>query len=353
MSEKRNRQEEAFRDLVEHSPDAVFIVKNEKILFINKIGISLLGGRIPEDIFSNTLFDFVHPDYHQIAKQSIATVNNGELVDFLEYTFIKLDGENIHVEVRAMPTFFQEQSAQYMILRDITDRKRTREHLIDSEKLSVASQLAAGIHHEVRNPLTTIKGFLRLMEAELPYSDYFKIIEDEVQRIEFVLSELLVLAKPHNVKLKHENLRLLLDDVKAMFNAQASSNNVQIEFIYDFDNVILKCDKNQIKQVFINFLKNAVEAMPDGGMVTVECQPYTDKKVKMLIKDTGTGMPQKILKKIGQPFFTTKESGTGLGVMLSKQIIKNHNGSFNYWSDSNGTIVEIILPISLISLKME
>lgn len=353
MSEERNRQEEAFRDFVEHSPDAVLIVKNDQILFINEVGINLLGGRISEDISSKTLLDFVHPDDHQIAKQSIATVNNGELVDFLEYKFINLDGENIHVEVRVVPTWFQEQSAQYMIVRDITERKRTREHLLDSEKLSVASQLAAGIAHEVRNPLTSIKGFLRLMQAELQHSVYFKIIEDEIERIEIILSELLVLAKPHNVNIKQENLRLLIDDVKALFSSQASINNVQIEFIYDFENVILKCDKNQIKQVFINFLKNAVEAMPNGGMVTVECKQYTDKKVKILIKDTGTGMPQKILKKIGQPFLTTKESGTGLGVMLSKQIIKNHNGSVNLWSDSNGTNVEIILPISLISLKMK
>ena len=124
-----------------------------------------------------------------------------------------------------------------------------------------------------------------------------------------------------------------------------------LEGYYDFENGILLCDRNQIKQVFINLIKNAFESMPDGGTLTIESKHYNDKNIKISIKDTGIGMPQEIVKKMGQPFFTTKEGRIGLGVMLSKQIIKNHNGSVQFWSDTNGTSVEIILPISLLSLK--
>ncbi|SEM75803.1 two-component system, sporulation sensor kinase A [Mesobacillus persicus] len=233
----------------------------------------------------------------------------------------------------------------------ILERTQTHEDLLNSEKLSVSSQLAAGIAHEVRNPITSIKGFLQLMKAEVQHSDYFKIVEGEIEKIEVVLSELLVLANPNDANFKNENLKSLIENVKTLFHTQAISNNIKIDVSYDFENGILLCDRNQIKQVFINLIKNAFESMPDGGTLTIESKHYNDKNIKISIKDTGIGMPQEIVKKMGQPFFTTKEGRIGLGVMLSKQIIKNHNGSVQFWSDTNGTSVEIILPISLLSLK--
>jgi PAS domain S-box-containing protein len=227
----------------------------------------------------------------------------------------------------------------------------TQEGLLHSEKVSVACQLAAGIAHEVRNPITSIKGFLQLMKVELQHTEYFKVIEGEIEKIEVVLSELLVLAKPNDANFNNENLKLLIENVKTLFHTQTISNNVKMDVSYDFENGILLCDKNQIKQVFINLIKNAVESMPNGGTITIESKQYNNKSIKILIKDTGIGMPQERLKKMGQPFFTTKEGRLGLGVMISRQIIKNHNGSVHFWSDTNGTIVEIILPISLLSLK--
>jgi two-component system, sporulation sensor kinase A len=338
-------RKKAFRDLVEHSPDAVLIAKEEKILFINETGIELLGGKTIEDILSKSLLDFVHKDYHPIARKRIEAVYNGEIVDFLEYKVIRLDGTILDSEVKAIPTFYEKQSAHHIILRDITERKKTQEHLLQSEKLSIAGQLAAGIAHEVRNPLTTIKGFLQLMELEIENKNYLRIIQSEMDRIELILSELLVLAKPQDTKFHTENLKLLIEDVTTLYDSQAIMKNVQIDIVHDSGFLMMRCDKNQLKQVLINFLKNSVEAMPNGGNIKIETTKLGENKVKILIQDTGTGIPQHILKKIGQPFFTTKEGGTGLGVMISKQIIKNHNGTLHFWSDRQGTIIEIILPI--------
>jgi two-component system, sporulation sensor kinase A len=338
-------RKKAFRDLVEHSPDAVLIAKEEKILFINETGIELLGGTTAEDILSKSLLNFVHKDYHPIAKKRIAAVYSGEIAEFLEYKVIRLDGTIIEAEVKAIPTFFQNQSARHIILRDITERKKTQELLLQSEKLSIAGQLAAGIAHEVRNPLTTIKGFLQLLEFEIENKNYLRIIQSEMDRIELILSELLVLAKPQDTKFHTENLKLLIEDVTTLYDAQANMKNVQMDIVHDSGFLMMRCDKNQLKQVLINFLKNAIEAMPNGGNIKIETTKLGENKVKILIQDTGTGIPQHILKKIGQPFFTTKEGGTGLGVMISKQIIENHNGTLHIWSDHKGTIIEIILPI--------
>ena len=233
----------------------------------------------------------------------------------------------------------------------VLETTQTQEDLLHSEKLAVASQLAAGIAHEVRNPITSIKGFLQLMKAEVQHSDYFKILEGEIERMEVVLSELLVLAKPNDANFQNENLKLLIEDVRTLFHTQAINNHVKMDVRYDFQNGILLCDRNQIRQVFINLIKNAFESMPKGGTLTIESKKYNDKNVKILIKDTGIGIPQKIVKKIGKPFFTTKEGRLGLGVMISRQIIKNHNGSLHFRSATNGTSVEIVLPISLLSLK--
>lgn len=353
ITERKRAEEElwsrkrAFRSLIENSPDAVIIARNEEILFINATGVHLLGANSAEDIMAKSLMDFVHPDYHKIARGRIESIYNGGIADFLEYKIIQMDGTLMDVEVKAIPTFFQNQACHHIIVRDISERKKTQELLLNSEKLSIAGQLAAGIAHEVRNPLTAIKGFLQLMEGQLDNKTYFHIIQDEMDRIELILSELLVLAKPQATKLGMECINDLIDDVKALLDTQAIMQDIQIEIINEIGDLRMKCDKNQLKQVFINFIKNGLEAMPDGGSIIIELKKYSEEKARILIKDTGTGIPHSILKRIGQPFFTTKEGGTGLGVMISKQIIENHNGTVHFWSDDKGTMIEIILPFNL------
>ncbi|MEK5522168.1 ATP-binding protein [Heyndrickxia sp. FSL W8-0423] len=166
-----------------------------------------------------------------------------------------------------------------------------------------------------------------------------------MDRIELILSELLILAKPQDLKFERENLSSLIEEVKTLIDTQAIMNNVQIYILNEYQDLVVKCDRNQLKQVFINFLKNAIEAMPEGGIVTIEIKKLGTNKLKIFFKDTGIGIPQSILKRIGEPFFTTKENGTGLGIMISKQIIENHNGTVHFWSDKKGTMIEVILPI--------
>ncbi|RBP85894.1 histidine kinase/DNA gyrase B/HSP90-like ATPase, partial [Cytobacillus firmus] len=128
-------------------------------------------------------------------------------------------------------------------------------------------------------------------------------------------------------------------------DTQALMNNIEIITLYETNIFSIFCDENQLKQVFINFLKNSIEAMPKGGKISVELQSLGFDKLKLLFIDEGRGIPDHILNRIYEPFFTTKETGTGLGLMISKQIIENHNGTLHIRSDKKGTIVEVILPI--------
>ncbi|MFK9091256.1 PAS domain S-box protein [Bacillus salipaludis] len=346
VEEDAKKIEDTYRDLVEYSPDAVFIARGSKILFINETGAKLLGATKKADILKKKILDIFHPDYHEMAKKRNSIVSSGDATEFYEYKLIRLDGTVLIAEVKGIPTIFKNKPARHIIFRDITERKKTQELLLNSEKLNVAGQLAAGIAHEVRNPLTAIKGFLQLMESQADNNKpYFGIIQSEMDRIELILSELLVLAKPHELKFEIVDLISLIESVKTLIDTQAIMNGVHIETIYNSKNFTIKCDQNQLKQVFINILKNAIEAMPTGGTVTIELKKHSFNKVKLIIKDTGEGMPQDILRRLGEPFFTTKEDGTGLGIMISKQIVENHDGTIHFWSDQKGTIIEVILPM--------
>ncbi|MEH7483629.1 ATP-binding protein [Neobacillus drentensis] len=347
IEEELEKREVSYRDLVDNSPDAVIIAYEDDILFINETGARLFGASNKEDIQQKKIVDLIHPDYHGSIKERVEIVTRGDATEFFEYKLIGIDGTVFEAEVKEIPTIFQNKPARHIIIRDITDRKKTLELLLNAEKLNVAGQLAAGIAHEVRNPLTAIKGFLQLMETKLNgHKSYFDIIQSEIDRIELILSELLILAKPQDLKFEPVLLQTLIEDVKTLIDTQAIMNNVQIEFFNDCGKLIINGDKNQLKQVVINFLKNAIEAMPNGGMITIELKKHGFNQVKMLIKDTGSGMPQHVLKRVGEPFFTTKESGTGLGIMNSKQIVENHHGTVHFWSDEKGTLIEVILPIN-------
>jgi two-component system, sporulation sensor kinase A len=256
---------------------------------------------------------------------------------------LKKDGSPIHVMLSMFPLQNNEWAA---ILRDITERKQSEEVMVKNEKLSIAGQLAAGIAHEIRNPVTAIKGFLQLMQRGLGKPNYLDIMGEEIKRIELILSELLILAKPQAVKFERKDLRPILDHVIALLDAQANLNNTEITTELDESAVLLPCDENQLKQVFINFIKNAIDAMPKGGKLLIQSSRWKEDHVCIRFMDEGCGIPKHIVERLGQPFYTTKEKGTGLGFMVSKRIIETHGGRVQVFSEENkGTTVEVILPL--------
>ncbi|WP_281887839.1 CheR family methyltransferase [Paenibacillus sp. YYML68] len=232
------------------------------------------------------------------------------------------------------------------ISEDISERKHTEELLRKSEMLSAVGQLAAGIAHEIRNPLTALKGFTKLLTTGANNDSYLSIMADELERIEEIVSELLVLAKPQAVDYLPKSLSSVLQDVMILIETQAIIHNVEIINQVQDKLPLVSCVENQLKQVFINVLKNAVEAMPNGGSLIVRAERTEEREVKISFIDNGYGIPEKTLVRLGEPFYTTKNKGTGLGLMVSYKIIENHNGKMNIMSKENvGTTVEIRLPV--------
>lgn len=237
---------------------------------------------------------------------------------------------------------------QYLSIRnDITERKKTEEVLHQQDKLAAVGQLAAGVAHEIRNPLTTMKGyteFLQLEETHEERQEYLSIILDEIDRVNNIVEDFMVLAKPKAAELEERDIIPIIKNVVSFLEFEARNRNVKIGFEYQQDIIQIECDENRLKQVLLNFIKNGIEAMPDGGNITVRAG-IINNQVQIAIKDTGVGIPQEKLKNIGEPFFTTKKNGNGLGLMVSFKIIESHNGKVFIESELNkGTTFNIVLP---------
>jgi two-component system sporulation sensor kinase A len=334
ISSRRNFQKilqksrERYQRLIDNSIDTIAVIHQDKWVFVNESGVKLFeAGDYPEMLGKN-IYEHLHPTDHKHMKESLESILTGKSeVNVTNQSWTISKNNTIYTEMVCIPTtYFGEQAVQ-VILRDISDRKKTEELMLRSEKLSIAGQLAAGIAHEIRNPLTAIKGFLQIMHPELKnHNQYFHIIFSELNRIEMILSELLMLAKPQETKFKQANLVTLLQDVSMLLETQANLNSVSIEQKHENSNIMINCDQNQLKQVFINLFKNAIDAMPKGGKVTVHTKRY-ENNVSIVVKDEGEGIPSELIERIGEPFLTTKEKGNGLGLMITYKIIEDHNGT--------------------------
>ncbi|MFS0751713.1 ATP-binding protein [Oceanobacillus sp. 1P07AA] len=212
-------------------------------------------------------------------------------------------------------------------LKDLTVKKELEDMMVRSEKMNVAGQLAAGIAHEIRNPLTSLKGFLQLLQAGVNHKEeYFNIMIEEIEKIESITSELLFISKPLTDNRSEEIISDMINDVIMLLSPQAKQKNISIIKLGSCNQTI-ECDRSQIKQVLINLVKNAIEAMDNGGEITLTSEVVDDNVIVSVI-DEGIGIKEEILHKLGEPFFTTKQTGTGLGLLITKQILEAHNANF-------------------------
>lgn len=217
--------------------------------------------------------------------------------------------------------------------------------LKNSEKLSLAGQMAAGIAHEIRNPLTVLSGFLQLMKTDEKNKKNLNVMMSEIERINQIVTEFLVLSKPTSMHYEYHELKELLEEVLTLFQQQMEEMGIQTFLETEGHIPKVYCERNQLKQVLINLLKNAIEAMENGGIITISLIRYGKDRVRIHIRDEGDGISNEDLAKLGDPFFTTKEEGTGLGLMVSRKIIDQHGGSLNFFSHKGvGTTVRIELP---------
>ncbi|WP_100371725.1 ATP-binding protein [Bacillus sp. FJAT-45037] len=230
----------------------------------------------------------------------------------------------------------------------INEKHHMQEEIIRAEKFNTLAGLAASIAHEVRNPLTVVKGFLQLMKEDKKHSNeqYFSLVLDELGRAEGIINDYLNFAKPELKSIDDVDLLANVKEIYALLKPYALKDGVNLNVLIETDeHLIVRADRNQLKQALINFVKNAIEATPSGGNVSIILD-HTDHLVTVHVSDTGKGMNKEQLNRIGTLFYTTKDKGTGLGTMVSMRIIEALGGEVSFQSKEYvGTTVAITLPI--------
>ncbi|SEO66845.1 PAS domain-containing sensor histidine kinase [Paenibacillus sp. OV219] len=337
--------EQAVKSLVVHNPDAIFSLDlDARMLSANPAIVRITGYHQDELLhksFCLIIFEEDKARAKEIFNQSLQGESNS-----IEIMIQHKDGTNVDVNLKMVPIIVGGQFVGvYGIVKDITKLKRTAELLLKSEKLSVVGQLAAGVAHEIRNPLTSLRGFVQLYSTKINQA-YYQIMLSELDRINDIVSEFLVIAKPQAVVFEMNDIRKMMDDVISILETEATLRDVQIHAELASNIPLLYCQQNQLKQVFINVLKNAIEAMATGGEIIIQMEAR-EQQVAIRIKDNGCGIAEERLTSVGEPFYTTKEKGTGLGLMVCHQIMEAHEGCLRIESRVGlGTTVELILPLN-------
>ncbi len=237
------------------------------------------------------------------------------------------------------------------LFRDITVLRKMEHEIQRSEKLAVVGQLAAGTAHEIRNPLTTVRGFLQLLKEKcrqnqwLHEVSYIELMLSEIDRINHVISEFLVLAKDRPAVLQWLQLDGLLRDISAILESEALLRGIALKTELPEQPVSVLGDREQLKQVLLNLATNAFQAMDAGGSLTIAMR-CADGRVAVETSDTGRGIQPELLSKIFDPFFTTKDEGTGLGLAICNRIIADHHGEIRVRSTvGEGTTVTVEMPM--------
>lgn len=256
------------------------------------------------------------------------------------------------ISISSLPILDNEEEHEELLIvfNDLTEKRQMERELVRSEKLKVIGEMAAGLAHEIRNPLAIIRGFIQLFnqdEKDDSKKGYYNIIVKEIDRVNHFITDMLNIANPKSCNnCKETNLTHLIEDLLILQKGQFYNKGITIKKKF-VEVPLIYIDPSKLQQVFINIIQNALEAMEHGGSLTIGIEQETEDNVKIYFQDTGRGMNQNSLEKIGTPFYTTKKTGTGLGLTISYRIIEEMDGKIIVHSEvGKGSVFTITLPIS-------
>lgn len=320
--------------------------RNEKIAFLNPAAEKITGIELKDVLGKNS--DKILPDHWCGLKERLM---EGQPILEQEMECVFSDQRMVPLSVSATKIVNEENEfvGNILILRDLGEVRRLQEEVRRKEKLAALGRLAGGVAHEIRNPLSSIKGlatyFGNKFSKESEDREAADVMVREVNRLNRVVSELLELARPSELKLKQKDINELLAHSARLVQQDARAKHIEIQISGTDGLPLIPMDPDRISQCLLNLYLNAIQAMDEGGILSIKSLPDHDEHIKIEIADTGKGISINDLKNIFEPYFTTKASGTGLGLAIVHKIIEAHQGEIKVESTiGKGTVFSIFLP---------
>ncbi|WP_328515422.1 ATP-binding protein [Halobacillus yeomjeoni] len=338
--------EERFAVLANNIKDVFWITDPDfKELHYVSPSFQTLFGLSRRDFFENpsAILDVIEGAHREKVEKALSMMREEKYQ--VEYKIKDFHGKEKWVRTRGFPV--KNQGIPYVIgiHEDMTEYKEMVQLKEKSQQLSTISQMSAGIAHEIKNPLTAIKGFLQIGAANPELRDnYQEIILDEVNRIETIVQDFMMLSKPKSsIQLEEVELHQVISYVKRLLEPEAEEKEIKLTVESTYSDEKIMTEPKRLNQILINLVQNAIDAVGEAGEVSIDVKTSSEY-ITISVSDNGPGLTSQEIAKIGEPFFTTKEKGTGLGVMVSKKIVSDLNGTIEYESEKGeGTTVTVKL----------
>jgi two-component system NtrC family sensor kinase len=323
--------------------------------YLQKIGEIIIREELAKGANTSELNEIVKKMSLLESEVSIPLIWKGQLIGMINLSHKFNKDIYSHEDIELLSTLANQAAIAIENAKLYEDLKRSKTYVRRADRLASLGTLTAGLAHEIRNPLVAIKTFTHLLPERLDdeefRSQFLKIASGEVDRISILVTELLDFARPSDPKLGLENINIILDGMILLVSTETKKKKVNIIKSYASDLPSIQMDREQIKQVFLNILINGIQATPEDGQIMVKTRsfmkPGGEPYVQVEFTDTGCGIPEEHLEEIFNPFFTTKSTGSGLGLSISHQIVRDHRGYIDVESQlDKGSSFFINLPVN-------
>lgn len=315
---------------------------------INLAGASMLGMERPR-LLGMPLTVFVAKSSHRIFFAHLRSCRLAKTKVITEMQLVPKNMAAIHVQIISIPLPGKNGAKDQFrsIIADITERKRLEQEMLRLDRLDIVGQMAAGIAHEIRNPMTTVRGYLQTFlqrDEFIRQRSQLNLMITELDRANSIITEYLGLARGRTVDLSPQDLNDIIKTLLPLIESDALLHNKWITTELAAEVPPLLLDSQQMRQLILNLTKNGLEAMATGGQLTIGTV-VKDGSVCLFIRDQGGGIPADILAKLGTPFITTKAGGTGLGLPICYSIVQHHNAKMEVETGASGTTFCVRFPL--------
>lgn len=353
----RRRAEEGFLELLEHGPDAVLLHREGRTLWANRKWAELLGYDDPRSLVGRPILEFVTPRFRAAVAERVRLRSQGHTTldpASVEHPILHRDGHDVHVAVFGVPTVYAGEPVLAAFARDLTEQRRLEMELVATERLAALGRLAAGVGHEINNPLSYLMGNVQMVSEALRERGEDDLLEslDEAlhgaERIRLIVRDLKVLGTGTGDELSPVDLHQIVDSCARIAEREIS---IRASLVKDFGDIPkVLANEPRFAQVVLNLLMNAAQAIPDATgsshTITVSSRVELDGRVALRIVDTGTGILPEHLPHVFEPFFTTKgeRGGSGLGLSICRMLVAAQGGEIAIESHvGRGTTVTVRL----------